>query len=143
LLVLPASRRSELVGLALDDARSDPNGFVLTIRKSKTDQNAEGHQLAIPYGSSLRTCPVRSPQAWLDVLKASGITSGPVFRGMDQRGDIREMRLTERIVASVVKRYAEKAASIRLSSAAIRCVRTSRRLPPAAALPSRYHAPDS
>lgn len=101
-----ALRRSELVGLDACDVREESEGIILTIRKSKTDQEAHGTEVAVLYGSDPKTCPVRALKAWLE---ASGITEGPLFRGMDRHGNIRPTRLTERIVAAVVKKLAARA----------------------------------
>jgi len=101
-----ALRRSELVGLDRNDVRVENEGVIVTLRKSKTDQEAQGVEVAVLYGSNPSTCPVRALQAWLD---ESGIVDGPLFRGMDRHGNIRPTRLTERIVAAIVKQYATRA----------------------------------
>lgn len=44
-----AFRRSELSGLNVDDITKYPQGIVITIRHSKTDQASEGQQIGIPY----------------------------------------------------------------------------------------------
>jgi site-specific recombinase XerD len=99
-----ALRRSELVGLDAGDLRFEREGVILRLRRSKTDQQAQGIEVAVLYGSDPATCPVRALQAWLD---ESGITEGPLFRGMTRHGNVRSTRLTERIVAAIVKQYAE------------------------------------
>ena len=71
-----ALRRSELVALDIDDVDEDADGLVLSIRRSKTDQEAEGEIRGLPYGSHPATCPVRAWRAWID---ASGIDTGPLF----------------------------------------------------------------
>lgn len=101
-----ALRRSELVGLDLSDVRLERDGLSLNVRHSKTDQDGEGHEVNVLYGSDPKTCPVRALQAWLD---ESRISQGPLFRGMDRHGNIRPTRLTERIVGFIVKTYAEAA----------------------------------
>ncbi len=101
-----ALRRSELVGLDAEDVRFEREGVILTIRKSKTDQERRGAEVAVLYGSDPKTCPVRALRAWLD---ESGITEGPLLRGVDRHGNVRSTRLTERIVSAIVKRCAERA----------------------------------
>ena len=98
-----ALRRSELVGLNYSDVRFEREGVILVVRKSKTDQESHGAEVAVLYGSDPATCPVRALQTWLD---ASGITDGPLFRGMDRHGNLRPTRLTERMVSAIVKQYA-------------------------------------
>ena len=61
-----ALRRSELVALNVEDLRFDlARGLILTIRKSKTDQEQAGAQVAVPYARARDRCPVRALQAWL------------------------------------------------------------------------------
>lgn len=96
-------RRSELVALDVEDVEFTAEGMVLTIRRSKTDQEAQGERIPVAFGRSQDTCPVRALRAWLD---ASNITTGAIFRHVDRHGNIRE-RLTDQSVALVVKKYAE------------------------------------
>ena len=99
-----AFRRSELVGLDVEDLSFTDDGLVVTLRRSKTDQEGEGGKVGVPYGSNPETCPVRSMKAWLE---ASGIDSGPVFRPVNRHGQVKPQRLTAQSVVLVVKRYAE------------------------------------
>src|SRR5947209_14422276 len=61
-----AFRRSELVGLDVADLEFSSAGLVVNLRRAKTDQEAAGRRVGVPYGSSEKTCPVRSLQALLD-----------------------------------------------------------------------------
>jgi integrase len=101
-----AFRRSELVGLNREDADVTRDGLVVTLRRSKTDQEGEGRKVAIPYGSNPDTCPVRALQDWLD---ASGITTGPLLRYVNRHGQLGTRALSGFAVAKVVKRYAAAA----------------------------------
>lgn len=101
-----AFRRSELVALTVADLRFEPAGLVVTLRKSKTDQEREGTQRAIPYGQNAATCPVRSLRAWLD---AGELVSGPLFRPIDRHGNIKPTALSAHAVARMVKRCAAAA----------------------------------
>ena len=98
-----ALRRSELVALDVEDVSEDDAGLRLVLRKSKTDQEAEGAIRGLPYGSHPATCPVRAWRRW---LAASGIESGPAFRSVDRHGRLGTKRLSDRAVADVVKRRA-------------------------------------
>lgn len=98
-----AFRRSELVALDVDDLEFVPQGLVVRVKRSKTDQEGEGRRIAIPRGRKEATCPVRAVQVWLE---ASKITAGPVFRPIDRHGNIRPTRLSDRAVALIVKRAA-------------------------------------
>lgn len=101
-----ALRRSELVGLDVEDVEFQQAGMVLTIRRSKTDQEGRGQQIAIPYGRRSNTCPVLAVQAW---LAGAGIASGPIFRAVNRHGQVAAGRLSGKVVALVVKRAAEAA----------------------------------
>jgi integrase len=79
---------------------------VVTIRKSKTDQEGNGRKVGIPYGSNCDTCPVRSLQLWLE---EGAIKEGPVFRAVNRHGHVQQGRLSDKSVALVVKRCAEAA----------------------------------
>jgi site-specific recombinase XerD len=100
-----ALRRSELVALAVEDLEHTERGLLVTVRRSKTDQEGRGHVRAIPMGRHPETCPVGALWAWLE---AAGITSGPVFRSVDRHGRIGET-MSARAVADVVKAHAEAA----------------------------------
>lgn len=99
-----AFRRSELVALDVADLAEHPDGLRVTIRKSKTDQEGQGVEKAIPHGRFIR--PVALLREWLD---AAGITEGPVFRPVSRSGRVRQgenVRLTTQAVADIIKRYA-------------------------------------
>ena len=96
-----ALRRSEIVALDTADLSFTTDGLILTIRRSKGDQEGEGAKLGIPFGSDPGTCPVRSLQAWLD---AAGITSGAVFKSINRHNTVSTHRLRSEAIAEVVKR---------------------------------------
>lgn len=96
-----AMRRSELVGLDIGDVQDTGEGLVVTIRRSKTDQEGAGRKIGIPYGSTPVTCPVRAFREWK--IK-SGIEAGALFRGINRHGTMRDTRLTDQMVARIVKR---------------------------------------
>ncbi|MEN6521085.1 MAG: site-specific integrase [Armatimonadota bacterium] len=101
-----AFRRSEIVGLDTGDISYRDEGMLVLIRRSKTDQKGEGRWVGIPYGKSQDTCPVAALRNW---LKASGISEGAVFRGLDRHGNIVSDRLSRRAVGEVIKRAAKAA----------------------------------
>lgn len=87
-----ALRRSELAALDVDDLARTPDGLVVTVRRSKTDQEGEGHEIAVPCGSKLR--PVEAVDAWID---CRGREPGSLFG------------ICDATVANIVKRYARRA----------------------------------
>jgi len=99
-----AFRRSELVGLDVDDIEPQGRGVVLNIRRSKTDQEGQGRRVGIPRGSEEFACPVLAMEAW---RSAAGISSGPLFRPVNRHGQVVSKRLSGEGVAMVVKRYVE------------------------------------
>ncbi len=101
-----AFRRAELVSLDVSDLEFARAGLIVTLRKSKTDQEGKSRRRGIPFGSSEQTCPVRSVQAWLESAR---ITSGPVFRALDIFDRVQSERLSDKAVARIVKRRAKAA----------------------------------
>ena len=99
-----AFRRSELVGLDVQDLEFTDDGLVITLRRSKTDQEGETRKVGIPFGSGPTTCPVRALRSWLD---QTAINEGPVFRSVTRHGKLQPGRLTAQSVALVIKRYAQ------------------------------------
>jgi site-specific recombinase XerD len=97
-------RRSEIVGLDHRDIEVAPEGVIVTLRRSKTDQEGRGQRLGIPYGSRPSTCPVRALKAWLE---ASGISEDSLFRSITRHGRMGE-RLTDKGVSRIVKRSTEQ-----------------------------------
>lgn len=101
-----AFRRAELVALDVADVEFNGDGLVVTLRRSKTDQEGTGRKVGIPYGSNPSTCPVRSLKAWLE---ASCITEGALFRPINRHMQLQSGRLSDKAVALVVKQAAEGA----------------------------------
>lgn len=81
-------RRSEIAALDIADLAFSRQGLTVTVRRSKTDQDALGAAVHLKYGTHLETCPVRLTQAWIDTLTAHGITDGPLLRGIDRHGHL-------------------------------------------------------
>ncbi len=100
-----AFRRSELVALDVEDLADAPEGLRVTIRKSKTDQEGRGQEIAIPHGRHVK--PVAAVKDW---IAAAGFASGPLFRPVSRSGTVRGAeRLTDRSIADIVKRHATAA----------------------------------
>jgi integrase len=82
-------RRSELVGIDVDDIAWEKEGVTITLPRSKTDQSGEGVMKSIPYGDNA-PCPASALSAW---LAAAAITAGPVFRPISRWGKIAATRM--------------------------------------------------
>lgn len=80
-----ALRRSELCALEFSDIEETTQGLLVSVRRSKTDQAAEGVQVALPHGTQ-RKCPVAALKEWLDVLLQAGVVSGKIFRSITKEG---------------------------------------------------------
>jgi hypothetical protein len=113
-------RRSEISALNISDIRSaGDNGIEVFIAVSKTDQEAKGVAVPVPFGQHEITCPVRAVRAWIALLAAKGIASGPLFRPIDRHGRIggeplaaghAQPRLTGHGINEIVRRRAVLAA---------------------------------
>jgi integrase len=92
-------RRSELVGLDLADIEHVRQGVVITLRRSKTDQEGAGRKIGIPHGRT-RHCPVVALDHWLSM---SGIDQSSVFRPVDRHGRIAAEQLSGEAVSLIIK----------------------------------------
>jgi site-specific recombinase XerD len=101
-----AFRRSELVGLSVDDCVFGKDGLTVSLRRSKTDQVGAGRKIGIPYGANPETCPVRNLQSWIE---QAGISGGPLFRSVNRHGHVQPGGLSGIDVARVVKKLADRA----------------------------------
>jgi site-specific recombinase XerD len=105
-----AFRRSELASLLIEDVRFTPEGAIVRLRRSKTDQEGVGAEVAIPRSTDERLCPVRALQAWVSKLSARGILGGPVVRGVDKFDRISKTGgRTDQTINRIVKRAAVRA----------------------------------
>jgi site-specific recombinase XerD len=94
-------RRSEIADLHVDDIAIEKDGLVVTVRRSKTDQEGYGRKVALPYGSHPETCPVRAYREWLEAAELKG---GAVFRQIDRHGHVQLPALHKDSVGLIVKR---------------------------------------
>jgi integrase len=73
-----ALRRSELVGLAVEDLDRRSDGWIITIQRSKTDPYGRGQYVPLPaFRGPL--CPTAAVADWLAI---AAIGEGPVFRAV-------------------------------------------------------------
>ena len=115
-----AFRRSELVAIDLGDLSLTNVGVVITVRRSKTDQEGAGREVGIPRSRRSATCPVAALEAWLqgtDRVEPTWTTvedhpetlrrmaAQPVFRAIDH-GELTTNRLSGQAVAEIVKKAA-------------------------------------
>jgi integrase len=91
-----ALRRSELVAIDVSDLMRHRRGLLIEIRRSKTDQQGRGHQVAIPNG---KLKIAEAVEAW---RAAAGITDGALFRGVD-RGKVSPGPLSDKQFTRILK----------------------------------------
>jgi integrase len=101
-----AFRRSELAALEVADLKFTAEGLVIDLRRSKTDQEAKGREVGIPFGADELTCPVRSLKAW---LTRANIELGPVFRSVGKNGRLSQFPLAPDSVAWIIRQAARRA----------------------------------
>src|SRR5581483_8387512 len=86
--------------------RFDKDGIVVTIPKSKTDQNGEGQTVGVPYGSHPESCPVRALATWLE---RSNITEGCLFPAVGRwGGEVTSKPICAHQLANIIKRLAQR-----------------------------------
>lgn len=106
-----ALRRSELVSIQVEDLEFVQNGMILTIPKSKTDQEAVGSEIGIPKFPNEKYCPVHRTKHW---IQRFGIKDGPIFRHL--RRDASKWwiknregkQISDKAVSDIVKKYVRK-----------------------------------
>ena len=89
-------RRSELVNIEHEDIEFVQEGVKIVIKRSKTDQSGEGTIKAIPYFDNEKFCPVKALKNYMTYGFAIA-NKGKIFD------------ISDKSVALIIKRYAEKA----------------------------------
>lgn len=100
-----AFRRSELVGLNIEDLRFNENGMDVFIKQSKGDQEGKGLFIGIPHGRNPKTCPVQAVKQWID---AADMEKGPLFRRLTKNQRVMDVRLSTKSVGNLVKEHVER-----------------------------------
>ena len=93
-------RRSELVGLDVEDVSEEAEGLRINLKHSKTDQEGAGREIGIVRGRHPLTDPVIAVKDWQE---AAGFETGPLFREVDRGDRVGSGRLSDRAVARIVK----------------------------------------
>lgn len=92
-------RRSELAAINLIDFEQVREGIILTIRRSKTDQDGVGRRIGVPFGRTIH-CPVRALGNWPSAARIDG---GPVFRPVDRHGLVSVDQLSGEAVSLILR----------------------------------------
>lgn len=97
-----ALRRSELVAVTVDDLRrSAAGGWVLHIRRSKTDQRQAGQLVPLYTAGDVRFDAITAIDAW---QSAAGISKGPLFRRIDRHGCVGTYALNSASIAPILRK---------------------------------------
>ena len=92
-------RATELVSLSGEDIEAVPEGVILHIRRSKTDQEGRGRKIGIPLGRT-RHCPVTALKTWQIYLPDS---MGPLFCSVDRHGKLSATHLRSDAVSTILR----------------------------------------
>jgi integrase len=95
-----AFRRQELVSLQAADLQWEPEGLLIQLPRSKTDQTGKGLWRALPFGMAA-VCPGTALRAWLEV---ADISEGPLFRPINRWDVVQPKALHPSAVNGVLKR---------------------------------------
>lgn len=100
-----AFRRSELVMLEVHYLQWEREGLRITLPRSKTDQEGQGLDKAIPYGDNI-CCPAKALRCWLDTAQ---IEQGPLFRRISRWGVVGAAPLNVGSVNAILAACAQEA----------------------------------
>lgn len=100
-----AMRRSELAALTLDDVEFQPGGVLLTIRRSKTDQYADGQVVAVVHGQQVATDPIAALDTW---LRHRGAEPGRLFTSL-RSGSVTGEPISGEAISIVLRKRARAA----------------------------------
>ena len=123
-----AMRRSEIASLDLEDIVMVPDGARLHLQRSKTDQEALGREIGIPFGANPSTCPIAQLRAYMTMR---GDTPGPLFpsrtgRRLDGRDIARLIKRACRTIGLDPARYSGHSLRVGLATAAARAGKSER-----------------
>jgi integrase len=101
-----AFRRSELARMEVRDLEFTADGTVIDLPISKTDQEAAGRKVGLPFGENPATCPVLALRRF---LAEAQISEGPVFRKIGRYGHVSKRGLNSNSIGAILKRAAARA----------------------------------
>ena len=102
-----ALRRSEITALDVEHVTEHPNGLVLSIARSKTNQVGEHAELVVlPRAANPERCAVTALAAWRD---AAGIDAGPLLRSVGKNNRAAASRLHPESVNTLIQRAIARA----------------------------------
>lgn len=100
-----AMRRSEICSLNIEDIDFIEEGIIVTIKKSKTDQEKSGVKIFVPESREIGICPVKCLKRYISRLHRD---TGPLFVRCFLSdlwfADKKQLRLTSQSVTKIVKK---------------------------------------
>lgn len=94
-----AFRRSELVSLQMKDLAWEPEGLIIRLPRSKTDQESVGLTRALPFGSE-DVCPGTAIKDWIEQAQMS---EGPLFRPINRWDHVGDKALNPGAINELLK----------------------------------------
>jgi integrase len=102
-----AFRGSELAALNRNDLEfCCDDGVLVTLRRSKTDAEASGRKVGLPWSADRVLCPVRAIEEWLTV---SSCISGPLFVAVDRYSNLSDHALAPDSITRIIQRAVQRA----------------------------------
>lgn len=95
-----AFRRSELIAIQVSDLMWEPEGLIIRLPRSKTDQQATGLARALPFAGNPVCCPARAIKQWMDT---ADIVTGPVFRPVNRWDQVQTKQLNPGAINDLLK----------------------------------------
>lgn len=101
-----ALRPGELSALDACDILPKPSGVLITVRHSKTDQDARGQLVGVARGENPSTDPIRALDAWLAIRP---VGSGALLTRVAHHGHVTTDRIGPRAASRLVRARADAA----------------------------------
>ena len=101
-----AMRPGEISALDVEDVITKPTGILISVRRSKTDQDAHGQLVGVARGDNPLTDPIRALDAWLKIRPTA---RGALFTRVVYPGSLTTVRIGPRAVSRLVQQRANAA----------------------------------
>ncbi len=95
-----AFRRSELVAIQVKDLVWEPEGVIIRLPRSKTDQQATGLVRALPFAENPVCCPATAMTKWMDT---ADIPTGALFRPVNRWDQVQDKHLNPGAINDLLK----------------------------------------
>ncbi len=102
-------RASTVVGLLLEDLEFDSKGVTIVIHRDKTHKSGKAIKTSTRHEPSHRACAPCSVKAYVNMLNAIGINSGPLFRPVNRWDQIGNSALSPAAITRILRSALEDA----------------------------------